>query len=72
MKIKLKQFAVSHFIYDQHNQRLIVYKNDGSLPRVIKCDQCDASNIANNYISAVKRHVDFSIVPIIFNVKKGI
>ena len=71
MKIKIKPFTVSHFIYDQHNQRLIVYKNDGSLPRIIKCNECDASSIVNNYTSAA-HYVNFSIVPMIFNVKKGV
>ena len=34
--VKLKANSVSEFVYDIGNSRLIVYKNDSSIPRSIK------------------------------------
>lgn len=43
--VKLKANSVSEFVYDIGNSRLIVYKNDSSIPRSIKCDEDDAQKI---------------------------
>lgn len=72
MKIKIKAFSVSHFIYDQKNQRLIVYKNNGDLPRSIKCSKFKAFQIVNNYVCQTGSYVKLLTVPMIFNVKRGL
>ena len=42
--VNLRKNSVSEFIYDEANKRLVIYKNDGTLPRTVKCSE-DESNI---------------------------
>lgn len=39
--VKLARNSVNEFVYDEHNERLLVYKTDGGI-RSIKCDFSDA------------------------------
>ena len=67
--VKLKENSVSEFVYDIGNSRLIVYKNDSSIPRSIKCDEDDAQKIVDGYCTASNHYVNFSKVPMIFSVR---
>lgn len=69
--VKLKANSVSEFVYDVGNSRLIVYKNDSSIPRSIKCDEADAQKIVDGYCTASNHYVNFSKVPMIFSVRYG-
>ena len=63
--------SVSEFVYDIGNSRLIVYKNDSSIPRSIKCDEDEAQKIVEGYYAASNHYVNFSKVPMIFSVRYG-
>lgn len=47
-------------------------KNNGDLPRSIKCSEFKAFQIVNAYISETGSCVKFLTVPMIFNVKHGL
>lgn len=69
--VKLKANSVSEFVYDIGNSRLVVYKNDSSIPRSIKCDEDEAQKIVEGYYAASNHYVNFSKVPMIFSVRYG-
>ena len=49
--VKLRKNSVSEFIYDQGNKRLVIYKNDGTLPRTVKCSEDESQYIVDSYLN---------------------
>ena len=69
--VKLRKNSVSEFIYDQGNKRLVIYKNDGTLPRTVKCSEDESQYIVDSYRNAADTVVNYSKVPMIFSVRHG-
>lgn len=69
--VKLRKNSVSEFIYDQGNKRLVIYKNDGTLPRTIKCSEDESQYIVDAYQNMADTIVNYSKVPMIFSVRHG-
>ena len=69
--VKLRKNSVSEFIYDQGNDRLVIYKNDGTLPRTVKCSEDESQYIVDSYRNAADTVVNYSKVPMIFSVRHG-
>lgn len=69
--VKLRKNSVSEFIYDQGNKRLVIYKNDGTLPRTIKCSEDESQYIVDSYLNVADDIVNYSKVPMIFSVRQG-
>ena len=69
--VKLRKNSVSEFIYDQGNKRLVIYKNDGTLPRTVKCSEDESQYIVDSYRNAADTVVNYLKVPMIFSVRHG-
>ena len=69
--VKLRKNSVSEFIYDQDNKRLVIYKNDNTLPRTVKCSEDESQYIVDSYRNAADTVVNYSKVPMIFSVRHG-
>ena len=66
--VKLARNSVNEFVYDEHNERLLVYKTDGGI-RSIKCDFSDAQKIRDNYFEKYGVMIQLSSVPMVFQVR---
>lgn len=69
--VNLRKNSVSEFIYDQVNKRLVIYKNDGTLPRTVKCSEDESQHIVDSYRNVADTIVNYSKVPMIFSVRHG-